>query len=176
MWRRNVASDYGVRIAGILTYLLRTELRTSRGEAQMELRQRIWLPFNDRCGILKRLKTVGIHRPQLSRGGRLMARGERFSRGTKLMALSRQGWKCALCGTQISLLGKGGRVTHKFGEGSQAHHVRHVKLGGSNMVENCVVICDSCHYSVHEGGNYRWGKVIGGRSDFPFYRRSRRKR
>src|SRR2546422_2669898 len=31
-------------------------------------------------------------------------------------------------------------------------HIQHVKVGGSDSVDNCVIICQSCHYSAHEGG------------------------
>ena len=31
------------------------------------------------------------------------------------------------------------------------------------------MLCWSCHYSVHEGGNYRHGTVIGEPDDFPHF-------
>jgi 5-methylcytosine-specific restriction endonuclease McrA len=97
------------------------------------------------------------------------SRPQDFKRKTQEAALLRQGNLCASCGTPITAIGEGGRAAHKFGEGAQAHHVRHAKLGGTNHVDNCVVICWSCHYSAHEGGNYRFGTVIGTQDDFPFY-------
>jgi NAD(P)-dependent dehydrogenase (short-subunit alcohol dehydrogenase family) len=42
-------------------------------------------------------------------------------------------------------------------------------LGGTNEPSNCVVVCWSCHYSVHEGGNYRFGSVSGALKDFPYF-------
>lgn len=46
----------------------------------------------------------------------------------------------------------------------------HVKAGGANALDNCVVLCGSCHYSAHEGGAYRHGTVVQAhREDFPFF-------
>lgn len=64
---------------------------------------------------------------------------------------------------------KPGTDTHQFGEGAQAHHIKHVKFGGTGDLSNCVVICGACHYSVHEGGNYRFGNVVGKQGDFSYY-------
>lgn len=96
-------------------------------------------------------------------------RPQNFTRATQRLALARQKNLCASCGTPISALGDAGREMHRFGEGAQAHHVRHVKLGGTNSLENCVVLCWSCHYGVHEGGNYRRGTVSGEPEDFPHF-------
>jgi 5-methylcytosine-specific restriction endonuclease McrA len=98
------------------------------------------------------------------------ARANEFPRATQQHALARQKYRCASCGTPIASLGNSGRMTHAYGEGAQAHHIRHVKFGGTNVLGNCVILCWSCHYSVHEGGNYRFGTVIGRKSDFPHYR------
>jgi 5-methylcytosine-specific restriction endonuclease McrA len=97
-------------------------------------------------------------------------RPNEFSERTKQLALTRQKFRCASCGASITALGLGGRSAHRFGEGAHAHHVRHVKLGGTASVDNCVILCQSCHYSVHEGGNYRFGTLIGRPSDYPHYR------
>jgi 5-methylcytosine-specific restriction endonuclease McrA len=94
---------------------------------------------------------------------------QEFTRTTKELALARQRNLCASCGTPITALGQAGRDVHRFGEDAQAHHVKHVKLGGTNDLDNCVVICWSCHYSVHEGGNYRFGAVSGTPEDFPHF-------
>jgi 5-methylcytosine-specific restriction endonuclease McrA len=98
-----------------------------------------------------------------------MNRTGEFTRGIQELALGRQRNVCASCGTPISKLGEAGRANHKFGEGAQAHHIKHVKFGGSGDVSNCVVLCKSCHYSAHEGGNYRFGTVVGETTDFPYY-------
>jgi len=97
------------------------------------------------------------------------ARINGFSRATQQRALVRQKYHCASCGTYISRLGERGRARHQYGESAQAHHIRHIKLRGSNSVGNCVILCWSCHYSAHEGGNYRFGTVVGRKGDFPHY-------
>ncbi|MFC1888748.1 HNH endonuclease [Thermodesulfobacteriota bacterium] len=100
-----------------------------------------------------------------------MARSNEFSRFTKQLALTRQKHRCASCGTHISRLGESGRTQHRYGEGAQAHHLRHIKFGGTDSINNCVILCQSCHYSVHEGGNYRFGTVVGRESDYPHFRK-----
>jgi 5-methylcytosine-specific restriction endonuclease McrA len=96
-------------------------------------------------------------------------RRQEFSRETQELALRRQQGLCASCGTPISAIGKAGQAAHKFGEAAQAHHIKHVKLGGTNDLANCAVLCWSCHYSVHEGGNFRFGLIVGTPIDFPYY-------
>lgn len=103
-------------------------------------------------------------------------RPQDFDRRTQKQALVRQEHLCASCGTPILEIGEAGREKHKFGESAQAHHVKHAKLGGTNHLDNCVIICWSCHYSVHEGGNYRFGTVIGTPDDFPHFYGSNRRR
>ncbi len=94
---------------------------------------------------------------------------QEFSRATQQKALERQKNLCASCGTPIHAVGEAGRAQHRFGESAQAHHIVHAKFGGSNELDNCVVLCEACHYSAHEGGNYRFGTVIGTQSDFPYF-------
>ena len=98
-----------------------------------------------------------------------MQRPNEFDRPTMELALARQKHRCATCGTTIHSLGESGRTDHRFGEAAHAHHIRHVKIGGDNSLQNCVIICQSCHYSVHEGGNYKHGTVQGNARDFPHY-------
>lgn len=92
-----------------------------------------------------------------------------FAERTKQEALARQQNRCASCGTPIVCLGERGLTEHAYGESAHAHHIRHVKLGGTNAVSNCVILCWSCHYSTHEGGNYRRGSVVGEEADFPHF-------
>lgn len=94
---------------------------------------------------------------------------DEFSRATQERALVRQKHHCASCGAQIAYLGEACRSGHPYGEGAQAHHIRHVKLGGTNALVNCVILCWSCHYSAHEGGRYRTGSVVGRKGDFPHF-------
>jgi len=96
-------------------------------------------------------------------------RQQGFTRKTQESALLRQQNLCASCGTPILQIGDAGQAEHKFGESAQAHHIKHTKFGGTSQLDNCVVICQSCHYSVHEGGNYRFGTVVGTANDFPYY-------
>lgn len=102
-------------------------------------------------------------------GKTMRSRQQEFTRKTQELALLRQQNRCASCGTPILQIGDRGRARHKFGEGAQTHHIKHVKLGGTNDLANCAVLCWSCHYSVHEGGNYRFGTVVGTSTDFPYY-------
>ncbi len=86
------------------------------------------------------------------------------------MALLRQKNLCALCGKRIWSLGDAGRALHDYGEGARAHHMRNIKAGGTDALSNCVIICQSCHYTVHEGGNYRFGTVVVSTpADYPHF-------
>jgi len=98
-----------------------------------------------------------------------MSRPFNFPTKTKRAALARQQNQCGACGVKISKLGNAGRQDHQFGEGADAHHVRPVKSGGTDALDNCVILCSSCHYSAHEGGNYVHGTVIGEVGDFEFF-------
>jgi len=98
-----------------------------------------------------------------------MARPNEFSVATQQLALARQKFRCASCGAHISALGRAGRAEHRYGEAAQAHHMRHVKLGGQASVDNGVILCEACHYSAHEGGNYRLGTVAGRKGDYPYF-------
>ncbi|MBF0231460.1 MAG: HNH endonuclease [Desulfamplus sp.] len=93
-----------------------------------------------------------------------------FTQNTKKAALLRQFNKCASCGTYIPYLGEAGRELHRYGERADAHHVSHAKFEGANTLDNCVILCWACHYSAHEGGNYRYGTVVGCESDYPHFR------
>lgn len=99
-----------------------------------------------------------------------MARPNEFSGLTQRRALERQRHRCASCGTAISRLGEAGRGDHRFGERAEAHHARPVRSGGTDTVDNCVILCQACHYSAHEGGNYRHGTVVARPGDFPYWR------
>jgi len=96
-----------------------------------------------------------------------MKREHEFSIATKQLALVRQKFRCASCGERIVGLDIESRQQHKFGESAHAHHILHIKFGGTNSVENCAILCSSCHYSAHEGGNYRRGTVVACPEDFP---------
>ena len=99
-----------------------------------------------------------------------MKRSE-FSKSTKQQALLRQKKRCASCGQKITSLNQIGKRSHKYGEGAHAHHVKHCQHGGTNNLSNCVILCESCHYSVHEGGYYRNNSkyLIGKSSDYKHF-------
>src|SRR5262249_46866974 len=99
-----------------------------------------------------------------------MKRAE-FSQATMKAALARQANRCASCGTPIAMLGKRPDL-HEFGEWGEAHHIRHARAGGDASLQNCVIICWSCHYSAHGGGDYRDNseQMQGCESDFLFFR------
>lgn len=99
-----------------------------------------------------------------------MARPNEFPRATQEMALSRQRYRCASCGTRITALGNAGRETHAYGEGAQAHHMQPIRLGGLASLDNCVILCQACHYTAHEGGNYGSGTVVSTEKDYPYFR------
>ena len=102
-----------------------------------------------------------------------MAERDEFSAGTKQQALERQGYRCASCGTKIYAVGEAGQAKHKFGERAEAHHVQHAKYSGLGSLDNCVVICRACHYSVHGGGRFK--ENFGGvTSDYPHFKRRAR--
>ena len=54
---------------------------------------------------------------------------------------------------------------------AQAHHVKHIKFGGTALVDNCVILCSNpvATLPAHEGGNYGFGSVVGNRADYPFF-------
>lgn len=79
---------------------------------------------------------------------------EEFSSGTKLAALARQDFLCAMCASLIVPFGSTKLVSVAWGESAHAHHRRPMQMGGSGTEHNCVVICSSCHYTAHFGGNY----------------------
>nr|WP_254444475.1 MULTISPECIES: HNH endonuclease signature motif containing protein [unclassified Ruegeria] len=78
-----------------------------------------------------------------------------FPKRIQEAALKRQKSKCGSCGTKISSIGKAGKADHKYGESAEGHHVIPHSLGGPLTKENCVILCQSCHYSAHGGGAYR---------------------
>jgi 5-methylcytosine-specific restriction endonuclease McrA len=100
-----------------------------------------------------------------------LSNSQKFLPGTKQQAWLRQDMKCAICGEEIYQLGKVASVTHKFGEHAEAHHMKHVKQGGSRMLENCVILCYSCHLNVHEGGRFRNKEeyLITTETDYPYF-------
>jgi hypothetical protein len=79
-----------------------------------------------------------------------------FPVSVQTAALMRQKNRCGSCGTPISAIGQSGASTHRFGEGAEGHHVIPHQMGGPLTLDNCVVLCKSCHYSVHRGGHFAY--------------------
>ena len=68
--------------------------------------------------------------------------------------------QCLLAGAGSDVQEHAEQRFARLGEICHAHHLVHVSIGGlSAHLSNCVILCQSCHYSVHEGGNYRFGTV-----------------
>lgn len=78
----------------------------------------------------------------------------RFPGPIQEAAWSRQKRRCASCGTSISGLGRSRMEQHRFGESVDAHHVIPNNLGGPITLDNCVIICRSCHLNAHQGGRF----------------------
>lgn len=84
-----------------------------------------------------------------------MSRPFNFSWHTQQEARQRQAGACACCGESLDDV-----IEH-------AHHVIPNQSGkadeprhrGLRSADNCVVLCEDCHWRVHEDGRYRTGAV-----------------
>jgi len=84
-----------------------------------------------------------------------MGRAFGFPNAVADEARLRQGGKCACCGEDLDDI-----LEH-------AHHVVPNQSGRAGAdqhawlasVDNCVVLCETCHYRVHQDGRYRDGAV-----------------
>jgi hypothetical protein len=84
-----------------------------------------------------------------------MARPFDFTSHVKQKAFQRQCNLCAHCGLDLR------------NAWDNAHHVvpsQTGKVGASvdtflSSIDNCVVLCDPCHYAVHDSGRFRTGAV-----------------
>ena len=79
-----------------------------------------------------------------------------FSDATKNAARLRQWGLCGRCGHNLDHLWE------------EAHHIRPQALGGSDDVDNCVVLCDKCNQAAHNFGNFR-SLIVAPRDYFPFF-------
>lgn len=97
--------------------------------------------------------------------------GYEFPQGVRIEALIRQRFRCAACGEDVLWLGQAAAESHCYGEGAQAHHMR---MGEAPTLDNCVILCESCHYLAHFGGRYR-EKLVSTSFEYPhFYGRNRK--
>jgi 5-methylcytosine-specific restriction endonuclease McrA len=99
-----------------------------------------------------------------------MSRPFDFPKSIKFKAARRQKFHCGSCGILVDKNLSDG-FTH-------AHHILPIKIAEKMeildpehiaSVENCVILCWPCHYSAHEGGNYKAGTVFGETDDFPYF-------
>ena len=97
------------------------------------------------------------------------SRPEEFPNRIKLQALSRQDFLCGGCGCLIVPFGGRTLVSVAWGETAHAHHRRPIRSGGRGTLHNCVILCESCHYSAHEGGDYARGTVVGRPEDYLYF-------
>ncbi|WP_375447588.1 HNH endonuclease [uncultured Fibrella sp.] len=70
-----------------------------------------------------------------------MARPNDFTPHTLALAKMRQKGRCGICGKYVDRLGMR----------AEGHHIRSAKYGGSNRVDNCVILCAEDEFG-HRGG------------------------
>jgi hypothetical protein len=80
---------------------------------------------------------------------------KRMTPSIQRQALARQNFQCASCGRYISKIGQEGQESHDFLESAHGHHMIPNMMGGPPTVENCVVLCQSCHLNAHQGGSWK---------------------
>ena len=80
----------------------------------------------------------------------------KFTSDIKNHAYFRQHGRCGVCGIKFDDV-----------EG-HAHHINPKALCGANSLENCVLLCDNCHYIVHNHGYYR-SLVVAPKRYFKYY-------
>ena len=66
-----------------------------------------------------------------------------FSSKTKNDARYRQDGVCGVCGRNLDACWE------------EAHHILRQADGGNDGVGNCVILCDTCHYRVHNDGRFK---------------------
>ena len=84
-----------------------------------------------------------------------MTRQFAFTKHVRSTAFARQNARCAHCGESLEDLE------------DHAHHVIPNQSGDPGRAQdallkstdNCVVLCATCHYAVHQSGRYRTGAV-----------------
>jgi 5-methylcytosine-specific restriction endonuclease McrA len=79
-----------------------------------------------------------------------------FPDWVKNQAIGRQDGKCGDCGEDLEEV-----IFH-------AHHLLRQADGGDDSLDNCVMLCEECHYAAHNYGNYRQPIQLSP-SDFPYF-------
>lgn len=84
-----------------------------------------------------------------------MSRPFDFSDPTWFEARLRQGGVCARCGEDLTDLAEYGHhvVPNQSGKAGDPNHF------WLRSADNCVVVCNDCHYRVHQDGRYNTGAV-----------------
>jgi 5-methylcytosine-specific restriction endonuclease McrA len=80
-----------------------------------------------------------------------------FSTSTKRRARFRQYARCGLCGRNLDDMM------------DYAHHIHPDSLGGRDHPDNCVILCEECHYIVHHHGKFKSG-FVAPKSYFRFFK------
>ncbi len=89
-----------------------------------------------------------------------MARLNEFSTLTIETALQRQNGRCGICGEKV----------RKTGRRYNAHHMTSAMYGGSNSVDNCVILCDEDEEGGRGGGCHLWAHGNSFRREFELNR------
>lgn len=112
-----------------------------KGSAEIALHLRVgqwviryWLSKYEREGDRIFRETSGVH--------------YQFSEATKTLAQARQGSRCAVCGVRDPFFHHHHLIPEQCGDRSDTRHdiIR--------TVDNCVGVCENCHWVVHEGGKW----------------------
>jgi hypothetical protein len=74
-----------------------------------------------------------------------MPRKNEFNRKTKRAAIERQGGVCAFCGVSLDTPWTDGDYT------GYAHHLRPIRHGGTDDLDNCVYLCWGHHLLLGHG-------------------------
>ena len=78
-----------------------------------------------------------------------------FSNLTKNQARFRQRGKCAHCGQSLNELDE------------SAHYLLRENFGGPDKEENCVILCQGCHSTVHNNASFQ-SSYLAPLSHFPY--------
>lgn len=78
-----------------------------------------------------------------------------FSNLTKSQARLRQRGKCAFCGESLNAMEEA------------AHYLLRENCGGPDKEDNCVILCQDCHSTVHNNASFQ-SSYISPLSHFPY--------
>lgn len=83
-----------------------------------------------------------------------MSKRENLEYITRFQILLRYQGRCAVCGWQVSVDGlifdeNGNYQKHIEMAGNEIHHIKSVKDGGGNEIENLILLCPNHHAMAH---------------------------